>query len=133
MLPGDRYGIAKIASSLDHDFLSGVGEATNWPAVWVGAQRSTPIDDGKGYSGRVRQHVRVEIAIRVIVQRYIAGEGSEEDQLNRIADAVADALIGWTPGNGTRPLVWVQSIDGPPEQSVMTADLLFATEITYQQ
>ena len=125
-------GVNHIGSSLDFDFLESVGDASKWPAGWVGAQRSTPLDDGRGYSGRARQLVRVEFACRVIVKRYVAGEASEEDQLNRICDAVADALMGWTPGNGVQPLVWVQSIDGPPEQSVMTADLLFATEVTYQ-
>lgn len=125
-------GINRIGSALDFDFLEAVGSSDNWPAVWVGAQRATPIDDGRGYSGRVRQQVRVEIAVRCIVQRYIAAEAAQEAQLNRIADAVCDALMGWTPANAVRPLAWLSSQDGPPEQSVMTTDLLFSTDVTYQ-
>ena len=126
-------GINRIGSSLDFDFLDAVGTAENWPGVWVGAQRSTPIDDGRRFSGRMRQYVRVEIAVLVIVQRYVAAEASQESLLNRICDAVADALIGHQPTNAAEPLVWVQSQDGQPEQSVMTADLIFATTVSYER
>ena len=125
-------GLNRIGSSLDFDFLETVGNPDYWPAVWVGAQRSTPIDTGRGFSQRVRQQVSVEIAIRVIVQRYATGEQAQEDELNRICDAVADELIGWTPTGGAEPLVWISSQDGQPEQSVMTADLIFKTTVSYQ-
>lgn len=125
-------GVVKIGTALDHDFLTAVGKPTNWPAVWVGCQRSTPLDPGTGFSGRVRQEVRTEIVVRVIVAKVVAGETSQEQRLNDIADGVADVLIGWTPGNGNTPLVWVSSTDGPAEQSVQTVDLVFATTITYQ-
>jgi hypothetical protein len=125
-------GVAKIGSALDADYLRTVGDSTYWPAVWVGAQRSTPINDGRGYSQRVRQDVAVEFVVRVICKRYIAGEQDEEDKLNNIGDAVANALMGWQPSNAVKPCTWVQSIDGPPEDSVMVLDLLFQTQTTYQ-
>jgi len=125
-------GVEKIGSALDADYLRTVGDPTYWPAVWVGAQRSTPINVGTGYTGRVRQDVAVEFVVRIICKRYVAGEQDEEDRLNRIGDAVADALIGWQPSNAVKPCTWVQSVDGPPEDSVMVLDLLFQTQVTYQ-
>jgi hypothetical protein len=125
-------GVVKIGTALDSDFLLNVGKPASWPAVWVGAQRSNPIDPGTGFSGRVRQEVRTEIVVRVIVAKVVAGETSQEQRLNDIADGVADVLIGWTPGNGHTPLVWVSSTDGPAEQSVQTVDLVFASTVTYQ-
>lgn len=125
-------GVNKIGTALDHDFLTAVGKPTNWPAVWVGCQRSTPITDGKGYSGRIVQDAQTEIVVRVIVAKVVAGETSQEQRLNDIADGVANVLIGWTPGNGVMPLSWVSSTDGPAEQSVQTVDLVFKTQVSYQ-
>lgn len=125
-------GVETILCALDAGYLRSVADTTTWPLVIVGAQRSTPIDDGRGYSQRVRQEVRVEFVVRVIVARYVEGEQDEEDKLNRICDAVADALMGWRPTGSAKPVTWVQSIDLPPEESAMTVDLLFATQVSYQ-
>lgn len=125
-------GVNQILCALDANYLASVQDVSTWPLVIVGAQRSAPIDDGRGYSGRVRQEVRIEFVVRVVVPRYVEGEAEEEDKLNRICDAVADALMGWRPTGTSMPITWVQSIDGPPEQSAMTVDLLFATQVSYQ-
>lgn len=127
-----QLGVAHIGTALDVDFVKAVSDSSKWPAVWIGGQRSTPKDDGRGYAGRVRQTVSVEFVARVIVQRYIVGDIVAEERLNRICDAVADALIGWRPTGAAVPVVWVQSLDGPPEQSLMTVDLLFTTDVSYQ-
>lgn len=127
----DSLGVAKIGTALDADYLSSIA-ASEFPAVWVGAQRSTPTTDGRGFTHRVSQDVVVELVVRLIVSRAIAGEFEEEDKLNRIADAAADALMGWTPTDAAVPITWVQSIDGPAEESVMTVDLLFRTQVRYQ-
>lgn len=127
-----NLGVVKIGTALDHDFLTTVGKAIYWPAVWVGCQRSTPLTDGRGYSGRIAQEVQTEIVVRVIVAKVVAGETSQEQRLNDIADGVADVLIGWTPGNGVQPLSWISSTDGPAEQSVQTVDLVFKTQVSYQ-
>jgi len=124
--------VARVGCALETDFLSAVADPANWPGVWVGCQRSTPIDPGDGYTQRVRQDVRVEIVARVIVAKHADGETNRELPLNDLADAVADALIGWRPTYAVVPLVWVSSTDGPAEQSVMTVDLVFSTRITYQ-
>ena len=125
-------GVNRIGCALEAGYLRDVGDKAYWPAVWVGAQRSTPTSDGRGYSQRVRQDVNIEFVVRVIVARYISAEPDEEDKLNRIGDAVADALMGWRPTGATKPVTWQQSIDGSPEESVMVLDLLFQTQITYQ-
>jgi len=125
-------GINRIGCALDAGYLREVGDPEYWPCVWVGAQRSTPTSDGRGYSQRVRQDVNVEFVVRVICARYVTGEQDEEDKLNRIGDAVADALMGWKPTGAIQPITWQQSVDGPPEDSVMVLDLLFQTQITYQ-
>lgn len=130
----DEIGSAavRVGSSLEHDFLAVVGRPESWPAVWVGAQRSAPMDDGRGYSQRIRQRLQVSIAVRVIVQRYVAGEVDQEQQLNDLVDAVVAALIGWTPATGYQPLVWRESIDSPPEDAAMSVDMLFDTETVFQ-
>lgn len=125
-------GVVKIGTARDHDYLSTVLLPAQWPAVWVGAQRSVPINDGRGYSGRVAQEVRVELVVRVIVAKVVTGETSNEQRLNDIADGVADVLIGWTPGNGVQPLTWVSSTDGPADQAMLTVDLVFASQVSYQ-
>ena len=125
-------GVVKIGTALDFDFAATVGKPDYLPAVWVGCQRSTPITDGRGYSGRIVQEVQVEIVVRVIVAKVVAGETSQEQRLNDIADGVADTLIGWTPGNGVQPLAWLSSTDGPAEQSVQTVDLVFKSQVSYQ-
>jgi len=127
-----ELGIARVGCSLDHDYLAAVGESTSWPGVWVGGQRGTPIAPNPGFTGRFVQDVRVEIAVRVIVARYAAGEVDQEARLNRIVDAVVDKTLGYKPAGAVKPLHWVSSQDGPPEQSVMTADLIFQTQISHQ-
>jgi len=126
-------GVVKIGTALDADFTRTVGLAANWPGVWVGCQRSVPLDQGDGLTGKLIQTVRTEVVVRVIVAKVVAGETSQEQRLNDIADGVTDTLIGWRPGNANKPLVWVSSTDGPAEQSVMTVDLVFATTVRYEK
>lgn len=128
---GHQLGVAHIGTALDVDFVKAVSDSTKWPAVWIGGQRSTPKDDGRGFTGRFRQVVQVEFSARVVVQRYIAGDVVAEERLNRICDAVADALMGWRPTGAANPAVWVQSIDGPPDQSLMFVDLIFSADVIY--
>lgn len=125
-------GVNTILCALDANYLASVQDVTTWPLVIVGAQRSTPIANGRGFTGLVAQLVNVDFVIRVIVPRYVEGEAEEEDKLNRICDAVADAVMGWRPTGASAPVTWQQSIDGPPEQSAMTVDLLFQTQVSYQ-
>ena len=125
----DTLGVARTGTCYDRDYLTAF--AKTWPAVWVAGQRLTPLDDGRGFSGQFRQHCKIEIAIRLVVQRYADGSTDAEERLNALHDAVADALKDWTPTGADEPLVWVSAADGDATESVMTADLIFSTTCTY--
>lgn len=101
------------------------------PAAWVLAQRLTPIDDGRGYSGVFRQHCRVDFAVRVVVQRYADGVMQTELALNDLHNRVAAALLGWTPTGADYPLAFAMSQDGEETDSLATMDLVFQTQTTY--
>lgn len=102
-------------------------------AAWVLAQRLSPQDDGRGYTGRARQRVLVEFAVRVVVPRYADGVIQTELELNDLHDRAAAALFGFTPTGADYPLTWSAAQDGPPEESLATMDLVFQTETTYQR
>ncbi len=119
----------RIGTGYDRDYLTAF--AKTWPAVWIAAQRMTRIDDGRGFSGCFRQHCKVDIAVRLVVQRYADGSVDAEQRLNALHDAVADALKDWTPPGADEPLVWESAQDGDSTESLMTADLIFSTTVTY--
>lgn len=104
-----------------------------FPGVWVGGQTLARVDDGGGFAGLIRQRVRVEFAVRVIVQRAAAGVIDPEDALNELCDAVSDALIGWTPAGADKPITWNRTQDESPQETVLSAVMQFGTETTYQK
>lgn len=124
-------GSVHCGTSYDRDFLELLPKT--WPAVWVLAQRLTPLDDGRGFTQRKRQKVRVELAVRVVVQRYPDGVINGELALNELHDLVSAAGFGAVLTGADEGLSWAQSLDGPPAESVMTSDLVFETETTYQR
>lgn len=124
-------GVVKIGTALDSDFTATVGNPTHWPAVWVGGQRSQP-GPATRRTSLMRQEVGIIFAVRVIVAKVVAGETTQEERMNAIADGVADVLIGWTPPGADMSIEWLDSQDGPAEQSAMTVDLVFKTRTTYQ-
>lgn len=119
----------RIGTGYDRDYLTAFPKI--WPAVWIAAQRLSRIDDGRAFSGQFRQHCKVDIAVRLVVQRYADGSIDAESRLNALHDAVSDALKDWTPSGADEPLVWESSQDGDATESVMTADLIFSTTLTY--
>lgn len=125
-LPQGTY----VSTAQANDYLTAFGK--QWPAVWVVAQRLTPTDDGDGWSGAARQGVRIEVVVRILVQRLAEGVTDNSAALNDLHDAVASALFGWTPADADTPLVWRQSVDGAPSETLLTADMIFATESTYR-
>lgn len=127
-LPG-VLGVLRVGTGYDRDYLTAF--AKTWPAVWIAAQRLTPNDNGRGFSGVFRQHCKVEVAVRLVVQRYADGSIDGEARLNALHDAVADALKDWTPPGADEPLVWESAADGDATESLMTADLIFSTTVTY--
>lgn len=122
-------GVARVGTGYDVDYLSAF--AKTWPAVWIAAQRLRPIDDGGGYSGYYRQRCRVEVAIRLVVQRQIDGQVDAEARLNALHDAVAGVMCAWQPEGAELPFVWDSAADGEATESLMTADLIFSTSVMY--
>ncbi len=121
--------VQRVGTGYDRDYLQSFPKA--WPAVWIAAQRLTRIDDGMAFSGVFRQHCKVEVAVRLVVQRYADGQLDGEARLNALHDAVADALKDWTPDGADQPLVWESAADGDATESLMSADLIFSTTVTY--
>lgn len=122
-LPGTKVGTA-----YDADFISTFGRV--FPAAWVVGQRLRPADNGRGYAGYYRQTVNVEIVVRIVVQK-TPDTDDVDTRLSSLQNAVADALIGWKPTNAARHLVWDLAQDGPPHEGVVTADLIFVTQVVY--
>jgi len=102
-----------------------------WPAVWVGAQRAFRLDNGDGYSGQYRQTMRIEIALRVVMPRFVDGETDAEDRETDLCDRVSAAMLTWAPAGADQGFAWVSSGDGPAAESVLVVDMVFFTEVTY--
>lgn len=124
-------GSVIVGTAYQRNYLTDFGKV--YPAVWVGAQRLRPQDDGRGYAGMYRQHAAVDVVIRLVVQRYADGVVDSEGALNALHDSVADAMLAYTPNGASEPFVWQSSQDGPPAESVITADLTFSATVTYSK
>lgn len=118
-----------VGTGYDADYLTSFG--TTYPAVWVGAQRLSRLDDGRGYTGEYRQHCRVEVVFRLVVQRYAAGETNPEAALNSLHNSVVAALTAFRPSGADDAFVWESCQDGDLSESVMTADLVMSVTTTY--
>lgn len=118
-----------VGTGYDNDFITDFGK--RYPAVWVGAQRLQRLDDGRGLTGQYRQHCRVEVVFRLVVQRYAAGVTSPEADLNTLHDSVAAALTAYRPAGADDAFVWDSCQDGELSESVMTADLVMSVTTTY--
>lgn len=117
-------------TAYDKDFLTKFN--TTFPAAWVIGQRMRPKDDGRGYSGLIRQHNNVEIIVRIVIQKQPIADDNDA-RLTALHNAVSDALIGWQPAQASRSLVWSLAQDGPPHEGVITADLIFQCEMVYKK
>lgn len=124
-------GTVTVGTTYQRSYLKDAGSV--FPAVWVGAQRLQPLDDGRGYSGTYRQHVRVDVVVRIVAPRYAAGQMDGEAALNALHDAVSAAMLAYTPAGADEPFVWSGSQDGAPSESVVTTDLIFSATVTYSK
>lgn len=103
----------------------------SFPGVWVGGQTLTALDRGERFSSLMRQRVRVQFGVRVIVRRSEAGINDPEAHLNALIDAVSTALLGWLPDGAQEPLVWSQTQDESPVETTLSAVLIFETTLAY--
>lgn len=120
-----------VGTAYERQFWKRAG--SEFPGVWVGGQTLTPMDDGRGYTGLMRQHVRVEFGVRIVVQRAALGVNDSEAEFNALIDAVGNALLGWRPTGADDPLTWTRTNDEAPQETVLSAVLGFATSATYQK
>ena len=121
----------KVGSALDADYFDAFTQS--FPAIWVVGQRTTPLDPGDKYSSQFRQSTQCEVAVRVLVKRFIDGDFNRESELNALSNAASAALLGWQPTGSAKPFSWGASQDGEPSNTVMVVDLVFKTEVVYQQ
>lgn len=121
-----------IATALERNYLTEY--ARTFPAVWVCAQRAvarTGVEED-GSAGWYEQQLAVEFVVRVVVQRYADGVVDNSGALDALINDAHGALCGWTPSNASRPVTLSSAQDGPPHESIMSADLVFRTEITME-
>lgn len=112
-----------------HDYVSRV--VTAMPAVWIIGQNSTRIDEGRAYTQKPRQRMRVEIAIRIVVPRVTANVPDAEPALTTLQNAVSDALFAWMPTGAEDHFVWVSANEGRTFDTVVTSVLVFSTTVVF--
>lgn len=126
VIPAPYFG-----TSFDADFIQKFPRT--FPAVWVIGSRARARDDGRGHTAMLRQHCEVEVALRLVVQRFINNDNVAESRLQTLHDQVTNALIGWTPPNAEYPLTWRSFYDGASSDAIIVADMILATQITYSR
>lgn len=125
-LPTGTY----VGSSYERTYWTDSGK--KFPGVWVGGQQVDAIDRGDRYTGVIRQSCRVRFGVRVIVARAAAGVIDAEGDLADLCDDVESALLGHTLADAERPLVLVSQADESPQETVLSALLIFETTLTWQ-
>lgn len=104
-----------------------------FPAVWVMAQRSTPIDDGRGFSGVKRQKYRTEVSCRLIVRKIqdppVPGDDVEA-RVTELYQKVEAAMFGWKFAGIYEDFSCGASSDGPSYESVVAVDITFVCTTT---
>lgn len=131
-IPLGTQGLVRIGTSMEHDYHSAVGNPDLWPSIWVGAQRLVPLDDGKRYTGGLRQSVQAQVGIRIFSPRYIDGVVDTEEPFCLLADAVIDSLFGWKPAGAAQSMVWIEAEDGFLDSAAASLLLLFGVRIDYE-
>jgi hypothetical protein len=122
--------VARVGHCMQNDYMQAFIDAL--PGVWVVGQRFLPTEDKSGgYSGNTRQHGRVEIGVRCVMARYVEGSVDAETLLDVLHRATAAALIGWKPTGADKSLLLLSAADGPADNSIVTIDMVFQTEVTY--
>jgi hypothetical protein len=124
--------VQRVGTGYDVDYWTAFVKA--YPAVWFCAQRHMRgKDNGRGYSGLVRQHLDTEIVVRIVVQRVKPGQVSAATSLKSLYEIVCNALVGYQPAEADFPLAFASITDGPSNESIVTADLVFTTGISFSK
>ena len=122
----------RIGTVYDRDYITAM-QAQPVASVWIGAQRHTPLDDGGGGSGCYHQRMKCEIALRLIVPRYVEGQIDAESRINALHDQVLAAMRKYQPTEAWKQFVLGTSQDGPATESVCAVDTIFVSEVLYTE
>ncbi len=123
----DDLGEVYAGSSADSNFSTKFKAIE--PSVFVLAQKSSPKDDGKGFTGMYRQNLNVDVAIQIRVPRSPQRTYNNEELLGAIYSVVSDAVLGWKPLGASRSFVFQSSQDGNATEPMISILLLARTEV----
>lgn len=117
-------GTLRVGSSYDVDFADAFKTAK--PAVWILGQSSYAIGDegDAGYTQIMRIRTRVELVLRLVVQRGIAGTWNNDAEMKLLYDAVVDRLFNWAPEGAESNTFFVAAEDGDPNNTFIVVDLV---------
>jgi len=118
-----------VGTSYDRDYLDQF--AREAPAVWIRAQRAIPLGNDTGATGRPLQRYSAEVLVTVVHGRYDPGTFNASANVDAIVEDVVDGLIFETLTGADTPLTLAGTTDGAQDDSFITVDLLFRTEIVY--
>lgn len=119
----------RIGTAYETDYLEQFPKLA--PAIWFAGQQLTRKDDGLGYTSRMRQHATIEIAARICVPRLTEGQFDAEPALQDLQNKFAAAMYGWMIDGADHGFVWARAKDGPQFQSIIVADVVMSTAVTY--
>lgn len=121
--------ISVIGTCFDRDYLDVAGQG-EFPQVWIMGQRLRRRGDGVNSRG-YHQLLDVEVAVLCVVKRYADGDNSPEDALTELVGLVVDAIANLKVSNSySFRLDSIQ--DGDPSDSVMSAIVVFSTQVAYR-
>lgn len=126
--PGDWSssvsGVLRVGSTYDKDFADAFKNAK--PAVWILGQSSYAIGDESeaGYTQIMRIRTRIELVLRLVIQRGIAGKWNNDVEMKLLYDAVVDRLFNWEPTGSETNVFFVAAEDGDTNNTFITVDLI---------
>lgn len=121
-----------VGTIFDQDYSEKFGKV--WPAIWVGAIKTTPRDSGQGLTEIMRQNTNVQVALRLLIQRNPPASVTTVDletRVNALYNVVIQAMFGWTPTGARCPFAIASSVDGPASEPSCSVDVIVATQSAY--
>ena len=117
-------GTLRIGSSYDVDYAEAFKTAK--PAVWILGQSSYAIGDESeaGYSQIMRIRTRIELVLRLVIQRGVSGTWNNSAAMDALYDAVVDRLFNWAPADSESNVFFVAAEDGDLNSSLIVVDLV---------
>lgn len=124
------FAAVHVGTGYDRDYHTSFGKV--YPAVWVGAQRQTRQGDRAG-SREIHQRANAQVVVRLVVQRYANGDIDPETGLDTLHNAVIAGMAGYKPPEAWSTFRFESAQDGPPDESVLTEDIVFEAQTLYRE